>query len=173
MLLHCPRVRAVFPREKIRLEHRGPAWMLWTEHGGSLILKAGDLKFGELTEPVEESGLFLEVELSPLGKVVAEIEGFAAGHKLALAATAAPDPVCLVQPILAACHLPEQQKFIFTEDSRLEARPGKAGTVEITVRGEFRARTLPCREADLVMHLSPRDLAQLLSYLLALAQGAH
>lgn len=170
MLLHCPRVKALFPREKIRLEHDGPAWMLWAEHGGSLILKVGDLKFAEIAEPGEESGLFLEVELPPPENLVHKIQSFAAKHNLTLTPVVSPAPVCQVQPILAACHIPEYKKFIFAEESRLEARPGNAGTVEIAVRGEFRARPVPCQEADLVIHLTPGDLTELLSYLRAWAR---
>ncbi|MBI4794405.1 MAG: hypothetical protein HY790_00925 [Deltaproteobacteria bacterium] len=173
MLLHCPRVQALFPQEHIRLEHDGPAWMHWTEHGGTLILKVGDLKFGEIDEPGEESGFFLEVEMIPHETLVHKIEGFATKHNLILPPIDSSAPSCSVQPILAACHIPGQKKIIFAEESRLEARPGKAGTVEIAVQGEFRARPVPCQEADMVIHLTPYDLAQLLSYLrtLARAQG--
>ena len=140
MLLHCPRVQVLFPREKIRLEHEGPAWMLWAEHGGTLILKVGDLKFAEIAAPVEESGLFLEVEMIPPETLVQQIEGFAAQQSLILPPPASPPAeACIIQPILAACHIPLQKKFIFAEESQLEARPGKTGFVTIAVQGEFRA----------------------------------
>jgi len=172
MLLNCLKVQALFPREKIRLEHEGPAPLLVDEHGGALILKVGDLKSAEITEPGGETGLFLEVDLLPGETVVQEIEGFAAAQSLPLTPIPTPAPACRVLPILAACHLPGPKKFIFAEESRLEARPGKTGSVEITVKGEFRASPVPSREGDLVIHLRPGDLAQLLSYLAALAREA-
>ena len=171
MLLHCPRVQALFPREKIRLEHEGPARMLWAEHGGTLILRVEDLKFSEIAEPGEDSGLFLELDLTPPEALVHKIEGFAAKQSLTLPPMASQASECSVQPILSACHIPEQKKFIFAEESRLEARPGKAGVVEITVRGEFRTCPIPCQDGDMVIHLKPRDLAQLLSHLWAWARA--
>jgi hypothetical protein len=147
--------------------------MHWTEHGGTLILKVGDLKFAEIAEPGEESGLFLEVELLPPETLAHNIEGFAANQSLTLPPLPPPPAeTCIIQPILAACHIPGLKKFIFAEDSRLEARPGKGGGVEITVRGEFRACPVPCQEGDMVIHLKPRDLAHLLSFLLALVRAA-
>jgi len=169
MLLHCPRVQALLPLEKIQLEHKGPAWMHWTEHGGTLILRIADLKFAEIIAPAEKSGLFLKVELTPVEIVVHKIEVFAAHKGLILATMKPPASELHLQPILAACHVPQPKKFIFAEDSRLEVRPCKAGVVDLTVQGEFRARTVPCREADLVIHLTPGDLVQLLSFLLSLA----
>jgi len=172
MLLHCPRVQALFPQEKIRLEHQGPAWMLWAEHGGTMILKVADLKFSEAAACGEESGLFLEMDLSPAATLIAQIEAFAAEHSLALnISTPPPHPEFSAAPILAACHIPDKNLFIFAEESRLLARPSGPAALEIAVRGEFRARTVPCREADLVIHLATADLARLLSFLLALARA--
>ena len=172
MLLHCPRVQALFPQEKIFLEHNGPAWMLGTEHGGTLILKVGDLQFRELAGAGQESGLFLEVDLSPAAATIGKIEAYAAQHQLPLTPPASPAPECRAQPILAACHIPAHKKFIFAEESRLQVRTRTGGIVEMEVRGAFRARTVPCQEADLVVHLTPGDLAGLLSYLHAVAQAA-
>jgi len=164
-------VQALFPKDHIRLEHDGPVWMHWTEHGGTLILKVGDLKFSELSGHDGESGLLLEVELSPGDKVVHKIEGFAAKHSLTLPPQApSPASECLIQPILAACHVPSQKKFIFAEKSFLEARPGPAGSAEIAVKGEFRTRPVPCQEGDLVIHLTPGDLTRLLAHLRAWAE---
>jgi len=171
MLFPCSRVRAFFPQEKVILEHDGPAWLLWTEHGGTLILKIGDLKFKETAGAGEESGLFLEVELSPATPLIQKIEDFAAQHNLPLAPLAPPEPEFSARPILAACHLPEHKKFIFAEESRLLARPGPGRAVEMEVRGAFRVRTVTSQEADLVVHLTPGDLAGLLSYLRAVAQA--
>jgi hypothetical protein len=172
MLLHCPKVQALFPQEHIRLEHEGPAWMHWTEHGGTLILKVGDLKFSEISDPGEDSGLFLEVELTPAETLVHKIESFAVKHNLTLHPIGTPPPMCSVTPILAACHIPGQKKFIFAEESRLEARPANVGAVEIAVRGEFRTCPVPCQEGDMVIHLTPGDLAQLLSHLRAWARAS-
>jgi hypothetical protein len=163
MRLHCSRVQALFPRDNIRLEHEGPAWMLLTEHGGTLILKVGELQFSEIAAPGEDSGLFLKVELGSPETLAPQIAALAAEQNLTLPPPAPPAPECRVQPILAACHLPGPKKFIFAEDSRLEARPGNDGTAAIAVRGEFRTSPLPCQEGDMVIHLQPRDLAQLLS----------
>jgi hypothetical protein len=171
MLLHCPRVQALFPQDRIRLEHDGPVWMHWTEHGGTLILKVGDLQFTELAGYEGESGLFLEVELTPGEDVVQEIEGFAAEHSLTLPPPASPPASeCVIQPILAACHVPARKKFIFAEKSLLEARPGPAGSAVIAVKGEFRTCPVPCQEGDLVIHLTPGDLTRLLAHLRAWAK---
>jgi hypothetical protein len=172
MLLHCLRVQALFPQEKVLLEHAGPAWMLWAEHGGTLILKVGDLQFREIAGQGDASGLFLEVEVSPAANIIHEIEACAAEHNLTLAPLASPEPEFSAQPILAACHIPEHNKFIFAEESRLQVRPGPGSTVEMEVLGAFRARTVPSQEADLVIHLTPGDLASLLAYLRAVARGA-
>lgn len=172
MLLHCPRVQALFPREKVLLKHEGPAWMLWAEHGGSLILRVGDLKFSEMAGSGEDSGLFLELDLSPAEALIHKIEGFAAHHHLALSPPSAPAPEFCARPILAACHIPDKKLFIFAEESLLRAWPGVADAMEVEVRGAFQARAVPCREADLMIHLAPSDLAQLLSYLRGLARAA-
>ena len=172
MLLPCSRVQVLFPQEKIYLEHQGPPPLLLDEHGGTLIVKAMDLQLTEIAAPGEESGLFLEVELTPQEDLVREIAAFGTEQSLPLP-PAAPAPVsCLVRPILAACHLPGPKKFIFAEDSRLEASPGQAGIMNLAVQGKFKARTVPCQEADMVIHLAPVDLAQLLGYMLALIQEA-
>jgi hypothetical protein len=165
MLLHCSRVQVRLPQEKIFLEHVGPALMLWTEHGGTLILRVGELQFADIAAAGEESGLFLKVELGPPETLAQQIAAFAAEQNLPLPPPAPPAPECRVQPILAACHLPGPKKFIFAEDSRLEARPGNDGTAAIAVGGEFRIRPLPCQEGDMVIQLQPQDLAQLLSCL--------
>ncbi|MHB8069450.1 MAG: hypothetical protein ACYDIC_16280 [Desulfobaccales bacterium] len=170
MFLHCPRVQALFPQEKIFLEHDGPAWMLWTEHGGTLILRVGDLRFREAVATAKESGLFLEMDLLPADNIIHKIEGFAAQHNLPLTAMAPPEHEFSARPVLAACHIPEHKKFIFAEESRLQVRPRPGGAVEMEVRGAFRARVVPCQEADLVVHLTPGDLARLLSYLRAVAR---
>ena len=172
MLLHCPRVQARFSQEKIFLEHDGQAWMLWAEHGGALILRVGDLQLRETAGGGDESGLFLEVDLAPAENVIHKIEAFAAKQNLPLLSLEAPEPECSARPILAACHIPAQKKFIFAEESRLQARPTTGGNLEIEVRGTFRTRTVPCQEADLVIHLTPGDLASLLSYLRAVARAS-
>ncbi|MDD2901479.1 MAG: hypothetical protein PHU44_03515 [Syntrophales bacterium] len=172
MLLPCSRVQVLFPQEKICLESEEPAPLLLDEHGGTLILKAGDLKLTETAAPGEESGFFLEVELTPGETLVRDIKSFAVEQNLTLPPAAAPPGACLVRPILAACHLPGPKKFIFAEKSTLEARPGRTGVMDLAVRGEFKARTVPCQEADLVIHLAPLDLTQLLAYLLALIREA-
>jgi hypothetical protein len=172
MLLHCPRVQVRFPQEKVFLEHVGPAWMLWAEHGGTLILRVGDLKLQEIASAADASSLFLEVELAPAENVIHEIEVCAAQHDLILTPLGPPEPEFNARPLLAACHLPEHQKFIFAEESRLQVRPSPGGTVEMEVQGAFRARTVPSQEADLVIHLTPGDLAGLLAYLRAVARAA-
>jgi len=172
MLLHCPRVQALFPQEKVLLEHDGPAWMLWAEHGGTLILRVGELKFREIAGVGDASGLFLELDLSPAENLIHKIEDFAAQHNLTLSPLAPPESEFSARPVLAACHIPEYKKFIFAEESRLLARPRIAGAVEMEVRGAFRARAVPSQEADMVIHLLPGDLAGLLSYLRAVARAA-
>ncbi|MEW6657468.1 MAG: hypothetical protein AB1424_02285 [Thermodesulfobacteriota bacterium] len=171
MLLHCPRVQARFLQEKVFLEHDGPAWMLWAEHGGALILRVGNLQLREMAGAGDDSGLFLEVDLSPAGNVIHEIEGFAAQQNLPLLSPESPEPEFTARPLLAACHVSAQKKFIFSEESRLQVRPTPGGTVAMEVRGAFKARGVPSQEADLVIHLTPGDLAGLLSYLRAVARA--
>ena len=172
MLLRCSRVQVLFPQEKLFLESTEPAPLLLDEHGGTLILKLMDLKLVEVAAPGEESGFLLELALTPAETLVRDIEAFAREQNLALPPLAATPEVCLVRPILAACHLPGPKKFIFAEESTLEARSGKGGVMDLAVRGELKARTVPCQEADLVIHLAPADLAQVLAYVLALAREA-
>jgi hypothetical protein len=170
MLLLCPRVQAVFVSEGVRLAGPQPAQMLLDEHGGTYVLKVGELEVTEITGTAEESGLLMEIALSPPQTLVKEIEEFAAQHRLPLAAeTPAPAPLA-EQALLAACHIPQRNLFVFGEEPQLTVRNTAGATVELTVPGPFKSRRLVSREADMVIHLNPAAITRLLGYLLTLAR---
>lgn len=168
MLLPCIWVQATFSPTGLRLENEGPTQMRWDEHGGTFVLKVSDLKVRELPAPAAESGIRLEIALSPPETLLQEIQGFAATHSLYLAPALLPAAGLEVKPILAGCHIPERNLFVFCEEAQLQARAKAGGTVELSVTGPFRARRVPCRETDLVIHLTGPAMAQLLSYLFTL-----
>jgi hypothetical protein len=171
MLLLCLGVQAVFPGEALGLASDGPAQMLWDEHGGTFVLRVGDLKLMDPPEPGVEPGISLELALSPPEPLLEKIRGFAGKHNLPLTPKASPPPELTGRPLLAACHIPEKSLFIFCEEPELQGRSTAAQTMELTVTGSFRARRVPCRETDLVIHLTGPAMAQLLSYLFALIQS--
>jgi hypothetical protein len=171
MLLLCLRVQAVFPGEAVGLASDGPAQILWDEHGGTFILRVGDLKLVDPPEPGVEPGISLELALSPPEPLLEKIRGFAGKHSLSLTPKASPPPELTGKPLLAACHIPGKSLFIFCEEPELQARSTGAQTLKLTVTGPFRARRVPCREMDLVIHLTGPAMAQLLSYLFALIQS--
>ena len=166
----CPRAEAVFAPEGVRLANETPAPMVWDEHGGTYVLRVEGLKVMEVPGPGAESGIHFLMALPPPGTLIAAVESFAGQHRLALA-PGSPAPELALRPILAACHVPGKNLFVYCEEAQLQGRAGAGPTLEFTVTGPFKARRVPCREPDVVIHLTGADMSRLLSYLLSLARG--
>jgi len=162
----CSRVLADFPAAKLRLQNREPARLIWDEHGGACVLRVEGLEVLEAPELRGEAGIWLEALLPPPVSLADLIEGFAPRHELRLEAAPAVAEL-LETPILAACHLPDQNLFIFCEASRLTARRRGPQRLELRVSGDFQTRRLLSRETDLVIHLTMASSSRLLASLLA------
>jgi len=162
----CPRVLADFPAAKLRLQNREPARLIWDEHGGACVLRVEGLEVLEAPELRGEAGIWLEALLPPPVSLADLIEGFAPRHELRLEAAPAVAEL-LETPILAACHRPDQNLFIFCEASRLTARRRGPQRLELRVSGDFQTRRLLSRETDLVIHLTMASSSRLLASLLA------
>jgi hypothetical protein len=167
MLIPCTRFQASFADPMIRLELQAPASMIWDEHGGTFVLKVGDLNVAELTAPPAESGCRLEISLTPGAPLISALEEFAGLHQLPLAPPPTPD---LEEPVLlAACHLPGRNLFIFTEEPALTATK-RGESVELAVTGRFKSRRVPCQATDLVIHLSKAAMTRLVAFVLSQAR---
>lgn len=166
MVLQCTRARASFPGEGIALANDGIAGMIWDEHGGTFILRVEGLKPAPAGEP-EAAAIRVEVAPAPSG-LAGRVREFAAQHCLPLTAPAPPGSDLVEAPILCACHVPGRSLFIYSEDALLVVR-ATGSTLELAVTGTFKARRLPSRETDVIIHLAPAAMAHLLSFLLALA----
>jgi hypothetical protein len=168
MFISCLRAQARFADPAIILECATPAPMLWDEHGGTFILRVDNLKVAEVIAPELESNLSLWISLMPPEPLIRDLEGFAATHQLPLTPPSGPE--LLEEAVLAACHLPTQNLFVFAEEPRLTVkRRGEA--VELSVAGSFKARRVPCQETDLVIHLTRVAMARLVAFVLSLARG--
>lgn len=164
MHFHCRRVQGNFPAEKLHLENQGPARLIWDEHGGTFVLRVEGL---EVLEPADgETGIFLEVALPEPGSLAQQIESFAGRHNLRLGLKPAVADLAET-PILAACHIPGKNLFIFCEEPRLTFRLLDATTMELQVTGVFKSRRVPCQETDVVIHLDLAAICRLLGGLLA------
>ena len=165
MQIPCVRAQAGFVDPALRLEKCVPASMVWDEHGGMFILRVEGL---EVTAGAgAEAGLHLEIPLSP-GDFVGDLAEFAARHELPLEAT--PSGELEANAVLAACHLPGENLFIFAEDPEVTAQK-QGPNLLITVSGDFKARRVPCRDTDLVIHLSREAMARLIATTLSLVRG--
>jgi hypothetical protein len=168
MLIPCSRAQMVLAEPGIRLERQAPGSMVWDEHGGTFILRVDDLAATEIPAGQSETGITLEIPLSRREEVIRSLEEFAAQQELPPAPP--PGPELLEVCVLAACHLPGQNLFVFAEEPHLVVkRRGEA--VEIAVAGLFKARRVPCRETDLVIHLAKATMARLVASVLSLARG--
>ena len=123
----------------------------------------------EVSPPDPESRLSLTISLTPPEQLICALEEFAARHQLPLTPPSAPE--LAETAILAACHLPERNLFIFAEAPILVVRTHGA-TPEVAVSGDFKARRVPCQATDLVIHLDKAAMARLVSYALGLARAA-
>jgi hypothetical protein len=168
MLIPCSRAQAVVADPKIRLDRHTPGFMVWDEHGGTFVLRVDELAATEVAAGQWETGIILEIPLSPGEGLIRSLEEFAAQQQLPLAPPSGPE--LLEEAVLAACHLPEQNLFIFCEEPRLAVkRRGEA--VELAVAGHFKTRRVPCRETDLVIHLTRAAMARLVALVLSLARA--
>lgn len=167
MLIPCSRVQAVVADPGIRLARHTPGFMVWDEHGGTFVLRVEELAATEVAgEP--ETGIVLEIPLSAREELIRSLEEFAAQQQLSLAPP--PGPVLAEEVVLAACHLPAQNLFVFAEEPRLVVKK-RGEAVELALEGHFKARRVPCRETDLVIHLTRAAMARLVALVLSLARG--
>ena len=168
MLIPCSRAQAVIADPGIRLERRAPGLMVWDEHGGTFVLRVEELAATEVPAGESETGIILEIPLSLGEGLIRDLEDFAAQQQLPLAPPSGPE--LLEEAVLAACHLPAQNLFVFAEEPRLTVkRRGEA--VELAVAGSFKARRVPCQETDLVIHLTRAAMARLVALVLSLARA--
>lgn len=167
MLIPCSRVQAVVADPGIRLARHTPGFMVWDEHGGTFVLRVEELAATEVAgEP--ETGIVLEIPLSAREELIRSLEEFAAQQQLPLAPP--PGPELEEDVVLAACHLPAQNLFVFAEEPRLIVKK-RGEAVELALEGHFKARRVPCRETDLVIHLTRAAMARLVALVLSLARG--
>ena len=168
MLIPCSRAQAVVADPGIRLDRQTPGFMVWDEHGGTFILRVEELTAREVAAGESETGIILEIPLSLPEGLIGSLEKFAAQQQLPLTPPSGPE--LEEEAVLAACHLPAQNLFVFAEEPRLTVkRRGEA--VELAVAGSFKARRVPCQEADLVIHLTRVAMARLVAFVLSLARG--
>jgi hypothetical protein len=168
MQIPCSRAQALFAGPGIRLARHTPGFMVWDEHGGTFVLRVEELAATEAAADEPESAVILEIPLSLPEGLIRSLEEFAAQHQLPLPLPAGPD--LQEDVVLAACHLPAQNLFVFAEEPRLVVkRRGEA--VELALEGSFKARRLPCQETDLVIHLTRASMARLVAQVLSLARG--
>ena len=167
MLIPCSRAQAVVADPKIRLDRHTPGFMVWDEHGGTFVLRVEDLVAQEVAAGELETGISLEIPLSLREGLIRSLEEFAAQHQLPLAPPS--DLEMLEEAVLAACHLPAQNLFVFAEKPRLTVKR-RGEVVELAVAGSFKARRVPCQETDLVIHLTRVAMARLVAFVLSLAR---
>ena len=166
MLFHCPRVEANFPAEKVVLVNHEAARLLWDEHGGTFVLRVEGLEVVEAREPVGEAVIRVEAALPEPASLAQQIESFAGRHSLRLA-PAPPGEEFSETPILVACHIPGKNLFIYSEGPQLTLRRCDPQTMEIRVIGVFKARRVPFKETDLVIHLDMAGICRVLGGMLA------
>ena len=168
MLIPCSRIQAIFADQGVRLDRRTPASMVWDEHGGTFVLRVDELAATEVAAGETETGIILEIPLSAREELRRSLEEFAAQQQLPLAPPASPE--LQEDVVLAACHLPVQNLFVFAEAPRLVVkRRGEA--VELTLTGAFKTRRLPCQVTDLIIHLTRVNMARVVALVLSLARG--
>jgi hypothetical protein len=164
MLIACFRIQASFPAEGIKLGPGAAPQSLWDEHGGTFVIRLEGLEAAELPASPGESSLSWEIDLGDTAVLSAQIREFAAQQSLAL--SPAPAQHLRLSPALCACHLPGRSLFIFCEAPQLEVRRVAPQTLAVAVTGTFKARRVPSREIDAVIHLLPGDMTQLLAFIL-------
>jgi len=129
---------------------------------------ARNQKTTEAPASQSETGIILEIPLSRREELIRSLEEFAAQQQLPLSPPSGPE--LLEEAVLAACHLPGQNLFVFAEEPRLAVKR-RGETVEIVVSGSFKARRVPCQITDLVIHLTKAAMARLVASVLSLARA--
>jgi hypothetical protein len=168
MLIPCSRAQAVVAEPGVRLERHTPGFMVWDEHGGTFVLRVEELAVTAVDAGESETGIVLDIPLSAPEQLIRSLEEFAAQQQLPLALAAGPD--LSAEAVLAACHLPERNLFVFAEEPHLTVKQ-RGEVVELAVAGSFKARRVPCQETDLVIHLTRDAMARLISLVLSLARA--
>jgi hypothetical protein len=142
--------------------------MVWDEHGGTFVLRVDELAAAPVAAGEPETGIIIEIPLSLPEGLISSLEKFAAQQQLPLAPPSGPE--LLEVAVLAACHLPGQNLFVFAEEPHLSVkRRGEA--VELVLEGLFKTRRVPCQETDLVIHLTRASMARLVALVLSLARA--
>jgi hypothetical protein len=142
--------------------------MVWDEHGGIFVLRVDELAATEVAAGESETGIILEIPLSAREELIRSLEEFAAQQQLPLTPPSGPE--LLEEAVLAACHLPEQNLFVFAEEPRLVVKR-RGEYVELAVAASFKTSRVPCRETDLVIHLTRAAMARLVALVLSLARA--
>lgn len=168
MLIPCFRAQAIFAVPGVRLERRVPGSMVWDEHGGTYVLRVDELAVTEVAACESETGILVEIPLSLREALIRSLEEFAAQQQLPPAPPATPE--FSEQVLLAACHLPGRNLFVFAEAPRLVVKR-RSEAVELAIAGSFKARRVPCQETDLVIHLTRAAMARLVAFVLSLARA--
>jgi hypothetical protein len=165
MLFQCSRVEANFPVAGLRLENRDSACLVWDEHGGTFVLRAEGLEVREAPELQGEALLRLEAVLPEPTALARLLEEFAGRHALRLGPAAGME--LSEQPMLAACHVPGKNLFIFCEAARVTLRRRDSRCLELVITGNFKVARVSSQETDLVIRLDRAGMGRLLAGLLA------
>ena len=172
MYLTCTLAQALFPPEGFKVFNDQPLSLLWDcHHGDTFVLMVKGLKVEPLSGGDAPEPITLEVSLAPVNEVLGAMENFAAHHNLALTPLASL-PEELEEPLtLAACHLPGDKLFVYSEKAVLAARATPEGNIRLMVKGDFKSRKIPCQETDLLLHLERPGSTRLLSYCFSVLRG--
>ena len=166
MLFHCHGVQANFPGRELGLVNREQAKLVWDEHGGIFVLRVEGLEVVEVPEATGAAGVRLELDLPEPASLACRLEDFAGRRGLRLGQETDVE-VISESPVLVAGHIPGNNLFIYCEAPRLTLRRSGRQSLELRVDGVFKARRVPCQEADLVIHLEMAAMCRLLAGMLA------
>ena len=170
MLIPCSRAQVVVVDPGIRLDHDTPGSMVWDEHGGTFVLRVEGLAATEVPAGQPEAGISLEIPALPPGGAHSQ-PGRVRRRSSNSRCPRPSGPELLEEAVLAACHLPGQNLFVFAEEPRLVGQKTRGGRGDSAVAGHFKARRVPCRETDLVIHLTRAAMARLVAAVLSLARA--
>uniref|UniRef100_A0A7V4LCT9 Uncharacterized protein n=1 Tax=Desulfobacca acetoxidans TaxID=60893 RepID=A0A7V4LCT9_9BACT len=170
MDLICLKVEARFPGQGVSLSSDSPLPLQCdSHHEDTFILKVKGLTVSTRSGG-EAGGCQVEMHLTLGEDPGPRLAGFAAAQEVPLTPTSPLPPELTLPLTLAACHLPGERRFIFSENAVLTAARTPAGDFRLTVTGDFKSRTIPCQETDLILHLARPEAAKLLSYWLSAVQ---
>jgi len=166
----CETAQAVYPPEKLALAAAEPQPLIWDCHDGPHILRLSGLAAApEGTDLPAEAGIALTLALPPAEARRQAVAAFAQQHRCALPPPPAGAKECSVPTILAAFRFPGVNLYVFAEDATAVFRAAGPGQASVEIRGGFRAKKFPVREADILIHLEPAQAAGVLAFLLGLA----